>query len=61
MQTMRGRNSCEIVNETEMMTLMQYNEITGQFVGFYFGIGESGKRELSFFPEVCEECQQKEA
>ena len=61
MQAMRGRNDCEIVDETEMMTLLQYNETTGQFVGFFYGVGESGERELTFFPEICEECQRKEA
>ena len=58
---MRGKNAWEMVDETEMMTLLQYNETTEQFVGFFFGAGENGKREMSFFPAVCEECQRKEA
>ena len=54
-------NDCEIVSEAEMMTLFQYNEIIGPYTGFFYGMGESGRRELLFFPQVCEECQQKEA
>ena len=60
-QAMRGKNAWEMVDETEMMTLLQYNETTEQFVGFFFGVGDNGERTMLFFPAVCEECQRKKA
>lgn len=50
----------EIVNEMEMQKLAQFFRVMSKPVGFFFGVTESGSKELIYFPGLCEECQKQE-
>ena len=50
----------EIVNEMDMQKLAQFFRVMSKPVGFFFGITESGSKELIYFPGLCEECQKQE-
>ena len=50
----------ELVNEMEMQKLARFFRVISKPIGFFFGVTESGPKELIHFPGLCEECQKRE-